>query len=231
MIGSSSIVKIAAALLKAQKAMGNATKGAKNPFFKSTYADLNSIREAAIPALNTNGVSVLQPTCVIDGKNYVETVLLHESGEWVSSLTDIVNGKGDAQGEGSGISYARRYGLQSLLNIGAVDDDGEAAQGRQNVHSAEKQIAGKSTKDVPAKTPSGVSAMAGGESVSSVNHPIKDRIFSAYILLETQGKVTKDSFKKIYLGGTGLKDRSVADMVTIYEQMKKDFPHINGGMK
>lgn len=128
---SESIVKLSAALLKAQKSMGNAVKDAKNPFFKSSYANLNSVREAVTPALNDNGISVLQPTVEINGQAFVETVLLHESGEWLSGTTAIVVGKAnDPQAAGSGISYARRYGLQSLLSIGAEDDDGEAAMGR-----------------------------------------------------------------------------------------------------
>jgi ERF superfamily len=128
---TSTITKIAPALLAAQKAMGNATKGSANPYFKSTYADLNAIREVAIPALNSVGIVILQPTVTREGKNYVETLLLHESGECLSSLTEIRNTKGDAQSEGSGISYARRYGLQSFLNIGAVDDDGESTMDRK----------------------------------------------------------------------------------------------------
>lgn len=128
---SESIAKIAAALVKAQSIMGNAIKDAKNPFFKSSYANLNAVREAVLPAMNANGISVLQPTIHIDGKSFVETMLLHESGEFISSLTEIiVNKANDAQQQGSGISYARRYGLQSLANIGADDDDGEGAVGR-----------------------------------------------------------------------------------------------------
>ena len=128
---SESIAKLAAALVKAQSVMGNAIKDAKNPFFKSSYANLNAVREAVLPAMNANGISVLQPTVQIDGKSFVETVLLHESGEFISSLTEVVVAKAnDAQQQGSGISYARRYGLQSLANIGADDDDGESAVGR-----------------------------------------------------------------------------------------------------
>lgn len=130
---SESIAKIAAALVKAQSIMGNAIKDAKNPFFKSSYANLNAVREAVLPAMNANGISVLQPTVQIDGKSFVETVLLHESGEFISSLTEVVVAKAnDAQQQGSGISYARRYGLQSLANIGSDDDDGETAVGRGN---------------------------------------------------------------------------------------------------
>lgn len=130
---SESIIKIASALVKAQSTMGNAIKDAKNPFFKSRYADLNAVREAVLPVMNANGISVLQPTVHIEGKSFVETILLHESGEFISSLTEIiVNKANDAQQQGSGISYARRYGLQSLANIGADDDDGEQAVGRSN---------------------------------------------------------------------------------------------------
>ena len=134
---SESIAKIAAAIVKAQSVMGNAIKDAKNPFFKSSYANLNAVREAVLPAMNANGISVLQPTIQIDGKSFVETVLLHESGEFISSLTEVVVSKAnDAQQQGSGISYARRYGLQSLANIGADDDDGEAAVGRGSSKSS-----------------------------------------------------------------------------------------------
>lgn len=125
---SNSIKEISKAVLEAQKKMGIATKDASNPYFKSKYADLNSIREACMPALNAAGVSVLQPTIHVDGKNFVRTVLLHESGEYIASLTEIVYSKDkDAQAQGSGITYARRYGLQSLMNVGAEDDDGNKA--------------------------------------------------------------------------------------------------------
>ena len=118
---------IATALVKAQSEMSNPTKGNTNPFFKSKYADLNAVREAVIPVLNANGISVLQPIVHIEGKNFVNTILLHESGELMESFTEIVFAKqNDAQAQGSGITYARRYGLQSFVCVGADDDDGES---------------------------------------------------------------------------------------------------------
>ena len=119
---------IATALVKAQSEMSNPTKGNTNPFFKSKYADLNAVREAVIPVLNANGISVLQPLVHIDGKNFVNTILLHESGELMESFTEIIyNKQNDAQAQGSGITYARRYGLQSFVCVGADDDDGNKA--------------------------------------------------------------------------------------------------------
>jgi hypothetical protein len=131
--------QIATALLKAQSEMSNPKKGATNPFFKSKYADLNAIREAVIPTLNANGISVLQPIVHIEGKNFVKTMLLHESGEFMESLTEIIyNKQNDAQAQGSGISYARRYSLQSFVCVGADDDDGQKAV--QNKPNATKEI-------------------------------------------------------------------------------------------
>ncbi len=146
---SETITKISAALNAAQKEMGNASKGASNPFFKSKYADLNAIREACIPVLNEKGVTVLQPTTVENGKAYVETILLHDSGEFLSSLTEIIANKvNDAQAHGSGVSYARRYGLQSFLCIGAEDDDGEKAHGR-SVQPAKPTVKVEATQQNP----------------------------------------------------------------------------------
>ena len=129
---SESISQFAAAFVKAQASMDNAVKGAANPFFKSKFADLNSIREACTPPLNACGISILQPTTVVDGKHYIETILLHESGEFLSGLYEIVVAKAnDPQSLGAAISYARRYGLQSMVSLGAEDDDGESALGRK----------------------------------------------------------------------------------------------------
>lgn len=131
MVMSTTITKIAPALLKAQCSMGNAVKDSKNPFYKSKYADLNSVREASHPHLNSNGIMVLQPVIQKENKSFVRTLLLHESGEFIGSDTEVVISKqNDPQAVGSAISYARRYGLQALISLGAEDDDGEKAMGR-----------------------------------------------------------------------------------------------------
>lgn len=127
---SESISKLAVALVKAQKKIENAVKGANNPFFKSKYANLNSVIEACKEHLNNEGIAVLQPVCSDASGDCVETVLLHESGEFMSSKTKLIMSKQDMQAYGSAVSYARRYGLQSMVFVGADDDDGEAAVDR-----------------------------------------------------------------------------------------------------
>jgi hypothetical protein len=54
-------------------------------------------------------------------------MLLHTSGEWLSSTLRIPATKQDAQGFGSAITYGRRYGLQAICGVPAEDDDGNAA--------------------------------------------------------------------------------------------------------
>jgi len=119
---------IATALVKAQLEMTTPKKGSVNPFYKNKYADLNDVLEAIVPALNNNGIVLLQPLVNIEGKNFVKTVLMHESGETFESLAEIFCAKqNDAQAYGSGISYARRYSLSSICGIGSEDDDAQKA--------------------------------------------------------------------------------------------------------
>lgn len=146
---STSIEKLSPAILAAKKEMTNAVKDSKNPFFKSKFADLNSVREACEPALAKNGVSVLQPMVQKDGKTFVRTMLLHESGQYLCSDTEVVCAKqNDPQAYGSAISYARRYGLQSLVSLGAEDNDAEGAMGRSLVNNANTAVVFSDTKNI-----------------------------------------------------------------------------------
>lgn len=120
--------EIATALIKAQREMLTPKKGSVNPFFKNKYADLNDVLEAIVPALNNNNIVLLQPLVNIDGKNFVKTVLMHESGETFESIAEIFcKNQNDAQAYGSGITYARRYALSSICGIGSEDDDAQKA--------------------------------------------------------------------------------------------------------
>jgi hypothetical protein len=118
---------IAAALAKAQAKMGKALKDSNNPAFRSKYADLGNVMDACLPALNECGISVIQPFRVDDGKYFVETILLHESGDQLSCAIPLLVNKNDMQGLGSAMTYARRYGLMCMAGIAPEDDDGNAA--------------------------------------------------------------------------------------------------------
>lgn len=197
---SLTITKIAPAILKAQQAMGDAKKDSKNPFFKSSYADLNSIREVAIPALNAQGVAVLQPNITIDGKPHVRTLLLHESGEWIAGDTEILSLKaGDPQANGSGISYARRYGLQSLLNIGAVDDDAEGSMGR-TTKPATKTGPRPQHEKPQAETPTLTNGTK-QDTTLVINSQLKDSANAIADLAKAANVTEKKSFRKTNVEG------------------------------
>jgi len=128
---SEKIELVSAALVAAQSEMGNATKDSNNPFFKSKYADLISIREAILPVTTKHGLSVLQLPATLEGKNYIETVVLHTSGQFISSMDEVVVSKqNDPQSKLAAQTYTRRGSLQAFFNIGCEDDDGNEASGR-----------------------------------------------------------------------------------------------------
>lgn len=131
MMQSEHINELAEALSKAQGMIEGATKDAKNPFFKSNYADLHSVMACAKEPLALNGLSVVQPTAIIDGQLCLITMLMHKSGQWIKSAMPIVLSKQDPQSVGSAITYYRRYSYSALVGISAIDDDGEAAMQRK----------------------------------------------------------------------------------------------------
>jgi hypothetical protein len=124
---SDTLTKLAPALVKAQASMAGATKSAANPFFKSKYANLEEVIKVVKAAFAENGLSFVQFPVSGDGAAGVETIILHESGEFIGNEFLLKCAKADPQGMGSAITYARRYGLQSACGIPSEDDDGNAA--------------------------------------------------------------------------------------------------------
>lgn len=134
---SESRAAIAKALFVMQTNLGDVKKNASNPHFKSKYADLGAVVEAVSPALELAKLTLLQG-CAGNGDEgsvTVETMLLHESGEFVRARLTLRPSKADPQGAGSAITYARRYGLQSLCGVCPEDDDGNAASRPANTQT------------------------------------------------------------------------------------------------
>lgn len=127
MRSSENIEKLAEALCAAQGEMGGAVKGSANPFFKSSYADLTSVIKAIKEPCQNNGLSYVQLPHRSDSSIGVVTRLMHVSGQWLENDFTLPMVKSDPQAAGSAITYARRYALQALFGIPAVDDDGESA--------------------------------------------------------------------------------------------------------
>lgn len=141
---SDSIKELAAALAKAQAAMGGALKDSKNPAFNSKYADLSSVVDAIKPHLSTNGIAYMQFPVTNDKDEVgVETILMHASGEYIHSDPSffIPVAKANAHGFGSALTYARRYALASACGLKADDDDGNAAAAATPTDAASRIVA------------------------------------------------------------------------------------------
>jgi len=122
------IDKIAAALAKAQGEIDGAKKTATNPAFRSKYADLAGCVEACRDSLTQHGIAVLQMPQPCDDGVILVTMLAHASGQWIADGgLHVPANKKDAQGFGSALTYARRYGLCAMVGIAPEDDDGNAA--------------------------------------------------------------------------------------------------------
>ena len=143
-LSSPDIAELAKAMLKVQTALTPACKDAENPFVKNRYASLNSVIEACRDALTAQSIWVAQyPVATEAGHLGLVTKLVHgDSGQWQSSVMVMPLPKNDLQGYGSALTYARRYGLSTMVGlVSEVDDDAEAAtlpRGKQT-KAAEKR--------------------------------------------------------------------------------------------
>jgi hypothetical protein len=115
-------------LLAVQEELGAVTKDKENPFFKSSYADINSYIDAIKPILSKHGLIILQPltteglsTMLIDAENKMEM-------KWTTPLPQNT----DPQKMGAIVTYFRRYALQSLFVMKAEDDDANSASGKSD---------------------------------------------------------------------------------------------------
>jgi len=169
---SENISELAMALSKAQGEMQAAIKDSINPFFKSKYADLGSVWDAARPVLCKHGLCVMQTTDVVGDKNILVTILAHSSGQWVKSSILINPTKNDSQGVGAAMTYLRRYSLAAMVGVVTEDDDGETAVGRGQTTERKQEQPKKSepkTNNLPIPTKS-VDKSTCTEKLNNIQH-------------------------------------------------------------
>lgn len=154
---SDTIASFAAALVEAQKKIINPKKASDNPFFKSKYADLAACADACREHLTDNGIAVMAFPSLEGNIVSVETLLLHKSGEWMSSTVSAEARKGKrdegslpdngAQSVSAAITYLRRAGLTSMVFITPEDedDDGNRAEGRDVRRTSKPEVSRHTT--------------------------------------------------------------------------------------
>ena len=133
---------LAKAFVALQADLTPVAKSAVNPFFKSNYAPLPEVMETIQPLLAKHKLAVMQPMTHLEGEPAIKTILVHESGEMIEEVSPVFLNKKDAQSHGSAITYARRYGIMSLLGLVADDDDdgNKASQAPQSRPASQKQL-------------------------------------------------------------------------------------------
>lgn len=119
-------------LLQFQKQVGVILKNATNPYINSNYADINALLDTIKPILNGLELVLIQPIKVIDGKNVLTTKLI-DNGNIIAESSIILPDITDPQKVGSAITYYRRYSLQSLLSLQAIDDDAENTKSKKSL--------------------------------------------------------------------------------------------------
>jgi hypothetical protein len=177
------INELAAALSKAQGEMQAAIKDKVNPFYKTSYADLGSIWDAARPVLSKYGLCIMQTTELNNERNQtiMVTTLAHTSGQWIKSYLPLNPAKNDSQGVGAAITYLRRYSLSALIGVVCDnDDDGETASGR-----------GRYNNNTPPKEPNEPPK----ESIAPINERLgKTEIIALTTLIQNLDEESNKSF-------------------------------------
>jgi hypothetical protein len=149
------------ALLAFQKSAPALQKDKLNPAFKgSKYVSLDGLMPTILPLLNEQGIVLSQLPSHIDGAPALTTRLTHvASGEAVETTMPLILDKDTAQGQGSAITYARRYAIVSILGLVAdVDDDGNKASERsvevvnRRARPAARKVTPSATDDAPDDT-------------------------------------------------------------------------------
>jgi hypothetical protein len=125
MLKSDEIDKLSSSLSKLQGEITDAHKDKKG--YGYNYADLSQVLDIARPLLAKHGLSVTQLLYSEEERMGVETCLLHESGQWLSSSASMMversKGMSLAQSAGSVITYLRRYALAAMIGICQTDND------------------------------------------------------------------------------------------------------------
>lgn len=150
---SEQINELATALSAFQGEMKAVQFDSSNPYFKSKYASLSALVDAASKVLVKHGLAVSQ---VLTGDGGVNTVLMHKSGQFIGDTLKLQPVKVDPQGVGSAITYARRYAYASILGlVSDSDDDGNGASTtpKGTVQAVKEAIAQPAKPTMPVKQP------------------------------------------------------------------------------
>lgn len=116
-------------LVKLQANLPHIKKDATNPHFRSKYASLDGIHDEVLPIISKyNFAWMTFPSENESGEPSLKYALIHKSGDKLEGEMKLLVSKNDPQGQGSALTYARRYSICSVLGLTPdEDDDGNRA--------------------------------------------------------------------------------------------------------
>src|SRR5882762_4452391 len=132
---SESVAAIATALAKAQTELSNPEKAMVGTVYNNNrsdspqsfrYASLSSGLDIIRKTLGGQQIAIAQTTDIdrANGTVNLTTVLLHTSGEWISSDWPVcqISETSAPRRMGAALTYARRYALFTMVGIAGEDD-------------------------------------------------------------------------------------------------------------
>lgn len=163
---------LAASLAKFQTLVPNIPRESDNPFFKSKYASLEDILPAIKKPLADSGLVIIQ---IPSGLNKLKTIVIDvATGELLEGEYEMTPAKNDPQGQGSALTYMRRYALVAMLGLNTdEDDDGNAASGPAGQKPTTSGATGTTTPAKPVPPPTTpATAKVPGIAVSKIHKPL-----------------------------------------------------------
>lgn len=109
------------------------TKSGRAFEYSFDYTTLDAVIEHARKPLTDNGLWFVQTLGAGEDKKYfLETTLVHSSGQWITSQTPVLVEDIGNQKFGAALTYMKRYALSAMLGISSEeDDDANSADGNQ----------------------------------------------------------------------------------------------------
>ena len=196
---SQSIVEIAKALAKFQgkvqtvkKEQNVKVQTTTGGSFNYKYADLSTILEEIRQPLAESQLSISQFPV---GEDELVTILMHESGEYLQGAFKMKPSNTNPQGQGSRITYMRRYALSAVLGIVTEDDDddGNTATNQKIIERHPSTKIEKKEPKAPAKIPA-----------TKIEKPPREIIMAYLVKLGAKQRLDKEEYEAMVKSMTSL---------------------------
>jgi hypothetical protein len=223
---SESVAAIATALAKAQTELSNPEKSMVGTVYTAgsdtpqsfRYASLSSGLDIVRKTLGGHQIAVAQTTDIdrANGMVNLTTVLLHTSGEWISSDWPVCRSSETTAPRrmGAALTYARRYALFTIVGIAGEDDldapsditderepvkSGPlASPGPAPVPPSESRAGAATIPKVHAKLGSEESAAIGAELIRQIETlPEGELQLRAKAILKTKNRISAEDAKRV----------------------------------